>query len=293
MNLCKFSWNIVLLEKNIAFESENIFEIKIWLKNNEKWIIFDSFVSNSDFVLDWWVEVLNIKNFLKNEFFAFFSQNSDKKFILHSIKTPEIYQKSKLPICEWWKFDEIKNLDKENILDFAKIFDTENKISNNMTQFTPICHYKGEISDIKYFHSNNKILSLISLKSENNENSTIITDFDYPKCELCVGWISHSNADDLFIWNQIIAEMIDYGDKYRSNYFQIYSQENKSKSELPICNSSYYKQDFLQDVYHCLNYWYCNFNSIIIFIILFIIIIWILFFPIRFLFKKFFQKIKN
>lgn len=157
-----------------------------------------------------------------------------------------------------------------------------------MTQFTPICHYKGEISDIKYFHSNNKILSLISLKSENNENPTIITDFDYPKCELCVGWISHSNTDDLFIWNQIIAEMIDYGDKYRSNYFQIYSQENKSKSELPICNSSYYKQDFLQDVYYCLEYWYCNFNSIIIFIILFIIIIWILFFPIRFLFKKFF-----
>lgn len=51
MNLCKFSWNIILLEKNIAFESENIFEIKFWLKNNEKWIIFDSFVSNSDFVL--------------------------------------------------------------------------------------------------------------------------------------------------------------------------------------------------------------------------------------------------
>lgn len=50
-NLCKFSWNIILLEKNIAFESENIFEIKFWLKNNEKWIIFDSFVSNSDFVL--------------------------------------------------------------------------------------------------------------------------------------------------------------------------------------------------------------------------------------------------
>lgn len=75
---------------------------------------------------------MDIKNFLKNEFFVFFSQNSDKKFILHSIKTPEIYQKSKLPICEWWKFDEIKNLDKENILDFAKIFDTESKISNNM-----------------------------------------------------------------------------------------------------------------------------------------------------------------
>lgn len=37
-NLCKFSWNIILLEKNIAFESENIFEIKFWLKNNEKWI---------------------------------------------------------------------------------------------------------------------------------------------------------------------------------------------------------------------------------------------------------------